>query len=79
MGEALCVTVAASPNFSAPLHHQPPRCSSPPRLSWRERRPIILLHTRDYAVVVTLFRLGVRASELCGLRLEETDLARGTI
>jgi len=34
--------------------------------------------TRDYAIVVTLFCLGLRVSELCGLNLEETDLARGT-
>jgi integrase/recombinase XerC len=34
--------------------------------------------TRDAAIVVTLFCLGLRVSELCGLRLEETDLARGT-
>jgi integrase/recombinase XerC len=33
--------------------------------------------TRDYAIVVTLFCLGLRVSELCGLNLEETDLARG--
>lgn len=34
--------------------------------------------SRDAAIVVTLFCLGLRVSELCGLRLEETDLARGT-
>ena len=34
--------------------------------------------TRDYAIVVTLFCLALRVSELCGLNLEETDLARGT-
>lgn len=34
--------------------------------------------TRDAAIVVTLFGLGLRVSELCGLTLEETDLARGT-
>jgi len=34
--------------------------------------------TRDYAIVVTLFCLGLRVSELCGLNLEETDLVRGT-
>jgi integrase len=34
--------------------------------------------TRDYAIVVTLFCLGLRVSELCGLNLEETDLARTT-
>ncbi len=34
--------------------------------------------TRDAAIVVTLFCLGLRVSELCGLRLEETDLARAT-
>jgi integrase/recombinase XerC len=33
--------------------------------------------TRDYAIVLTFFCLGLRVSELCGLRLEETDLARG--
>lgn len=35
--------------------------------------------TRDYAIIVTLFCLGLRVSELCGLTLEETDLARGTV
>jgi integrase/recombinase XerC len=34
--------------------------------------------TRDAAIVTTLFCLGLRVSELCGLNLEETDLARGT-
>lgn len=34
--------------------------------------------TRDAAIVVTLFCLGLRVSELCGLRVEETDLARAT-
>ncbi|MCX6539225.1 MAG: tyrosine-type recombinase/integrase [Acidobacteria bacterium] len=34
--------------------------------------------TRDHAIVATLFCLGLRVSELCGLNLEETDLARGT-
>jgi integrase/recombinase XerC len=34
--------------------------------------------TRDAAIVVTLYCLGLRVSELCGLNLEETDLARGT-
>jgi integrase/recombinase XerC len=34
--------------------------------------------TRDRAIVVTLFCLGLRVSELCGLNLEDTDLARGT-
>jgi integrase len=34
--------------------------------------------TRDAAIVVTLYCLGLRVSELCGLRLEETDLARAT-
>ncbi len=34
--------------------------------------------TRDYAIVATLFCLGLRVSELCGLNLEETDLARAT-
>lgn len=33
---------------------------------------------RDAAIVVTLFCLGLRVSELCGLRIEETDLARAT-
>ena len=33
---------------------------------------------RDYAIVVTLYSLGLRVSELCGLNLEETDLARAT-
>jgi integrase/recombinase XerC len=34
--------------------------------------------TRDAAIVLTLYCLGLRVSELCGLRLEETDLARAT-
>lgn len=34
--------------------------------------------TRDAAIVVTLYCLGLRVSELCGLQLEETDLARAT-
>lgn len=34
--------------------------------------------TRDAAIVTTLYCLGLRVSELCGMRLEETDLARGT-
>jgi integrase/recombinase XerC len=34
--------------------------------------------TRDYAIIATLFCLGLRVSELCGLNLEETDLSRGT-
>jgi integrase/recombinase XerC len=34
--------------------------------------------TRDAAIVTVLFCLGLRVSELCGLNLEETDLARGT-
>lgn len=34
--------------------------------------------TRDNGIVVTLYCLGLRVSELCRLQLEETDLARGT-
>ena len=34
--------------------------------------------TRDYAIVTTFYCLGLRVSELCGLMLEETDLAGGT-
>ena len=34
--------------------------------------------TRDYAIVLTFFALGLRVSELCGLNLETTDLARAT-
>jgi integrase/recombinase XerC len=34
--------------------------------------------TRDAAIVATLFCLGLRVSELCGLQVGETDLARGT-
>jgi integrase/recombinase XerC len=34
--------------------------------------------TRDYAIVLTFYCLGLRVSELCGLALQETDLARGT-
>lgn len=33
--------------------------------------------TRDYAIITVLFCLGLRVSELAGLTLEETDLARG--
>lgn len=33
--------------------------------------------TRDYAIVLTFFCLGLRVSELCSLNLEDTDLARG--
>jgi integrase/recombinase XerC len=36
------------------------------------------VETRDAAIIVTLFCLGLRVSELCGLTLEETDLARGS-
>ena len=34
--------------------------------------------TRDHAIITTLYCLGLRVSELCGLKVEETDLARGT-
>jgi integrase/recombinase XerC len=34
--------------------------------------------TRDYAMVMVFYCLGLRVSELCGLTLMETDLARGT-
>lgn len=34
--------------------------------------------TRDRAIVLVLYCLGLRVSELCGLTLEETDLSRGT-
>jgi integrase/recombinase XerC len=34
--------------------------------------------TRDYVIVLTFYCLGLRVSELCGLTLQETDLARGT-
>ena len=34
--------------------------------------------SRDYAIVLTFFCMGLRVSELCGLNLETTDLARGT-
>jgi integrase/recombinase XerC len=34
--------------------------------------------TRDYAIIVTIFCLGLRVSELCGLNLEDCDLGRGT-
>jgi integrase/recombinase XerC len=33
--------------------------------------------TRDYAIIVTFYALGLRVSELCGLTLQETDLRRG--
>lgn len=34
--------------------------------------------TRDYAIILTFFCLGLRVSELCGLNVEDCDLARGT-
>ena len=34
--------------------------------------------TRDRAIVLVFFCLGLRVSELCGLTLEETDLNRGS-
>jgi integrase/recombinase XerC len=34
--------------------------------------------TRDYAIVLTFYCLGLRVSELCGLNLQDTDLARGS-
>lgn len=34
--------------------------------------------TRDAAILVTFYCLGLRVSELCGLTLEETDLSRGS-
>src|SRR6202521_4616874 len=34
--------------------------------------------TRDRAIVLVFFCLGLRVSELCGLTLEETDLTRGS-
>lgn len=34
--------------------------------------------TRDYAIIVTFYCLGLRVSELCGLTMQETDLARGS-
>jgi integrase len=34
--------------------------------------------TRDRAIVLVFYCLGLRVSELCGLTLEETDLARGS-
>jgi len=33
--------------------------------------------TRDHAMMLTFYCLGLRVSELCGLNLEDTDLARG--
>jgi integrase len=33
--------------------------------------------TRAYAIVMVLFTMGLRVSELCGLNIEETNLARG--
>lgn len=33
--------------------------------------------TRDYAIVLTFYCLGLRVSELCSLMLEDTDLERG--
>lgn len=34
--------------------------------------------TRDAAILMTFYCLGLRVSELCGLNLEDTDLSRGT-
>jgi integrase len=34
--------------------------------------------TRDYAIVLTFYCLGLRVSELCGLNLQDSDLARGS-
>jgi integrase/recombinase XerC len=34
--------------------------------------------TRDYAIVLTTYCLGLMVSELCNLNLEDCDLARGT-
>lgn len=34
--------------------------------------------TRDHAIVLMFFALGLRVSALCGLNLQETNLARGT-
>jgi integrase/recombinase XerC len=34
--------------------------------------------TRDHAILLTLYALGLRVAELCGLTLQETDLDRGT-
>ena len=34
--------------------------------------------TRDAAIVLTFYCLGLRVSELCGLNLEDTDLAQGS-
>lgn len=33
--------------------------------------------TRDYAIVLTFFCVGLRVSELCGLNVDETNLERG--
>jgi integrase/recombinase XerC len=33
--------------------------------------------TRDHAIILTFFCMGLRVSELCGLNFETTDLARG--
>lgn len=35
--------------------------------------------TRDAAILVTFYCLGLRVSELCGLTLEDTDLSRGIV
>lgn len=34
--------------------------------------------TRDYAIVVVFYCLGLRVSELCGLNLQDTDLVKGS-
>lgn len=34
--------------------------------------------TRDYAIVVVFYCLGLRVSELCGLNLQDTDLDKGS-
>lgn len=35
------------------------------------------LSTRDYAIILTFYCLGLRVSELCGLTLQDTDLVHG--
>jgi len=42
-----------------------------------ERLQVTEAETRDYAIVLTFFCVGLSVSELCDLNLQETDLDRG--
>ena len=60
------------------------RCSLPKQISPADMAAVLhscdrrtALGRRDYAVILTLARLGLRASELAGLRLEDLDWRAG--